>query len=357
MTLSSSNETGGMIQCDSLVVGAGVAGLAAARELTRGGRRVIILERANGVGGRCASRTIAGQRVDYGVHYLHGSQPHFLSEVEGLGADGDEPRLLPGWPNRVRNPRLACQPDSFLPNQRRFGVVDGVSALPRALATGLDVRTRRVVQWLAPAPGAVDAVLSDGTRYRAPHVILALAAPQSIRLIEPLAPRIQGGAGLLGRLEALEHLPCLTVVAGYPTEGPAPRFELDHPLETTILQSLAHDSTKRLRPSAHVLVLQARPRYSSEHLDREPEIWARDMIWEAGEFLGAWAGSPLWSYNHRWTWARLRSGQAVDGPPLWCGVEGGGLLGLCGEAFAAPGGVEGAFLSGIELARSCPGVG
>lgn len=345
---------GSIVTCDALVVGAGVSGLAAARELTRRGQRVIVLERAKGVGGRCASRTLGGQRVDYGVAYLHGSHPHFLGDLEALGPDTESAGLVHGWPRRVVNPRLACQPDSFTQNQRRFGVVAGVSAFPQALAAGLDVRIRRAVQWLAPAQGAIDALLADGSRFRAPRVVLAMAAPQALRLIEPLAPRLGGGEGVLDRLGALDHVPCLTVVAGYPISSPAPAFDLAHPLETTILRSLAHESTKRPKATERVLVLQARERYSSEHLDRDAEVWVRDMVWEAGEMLGEWAGQPLWTYPHRWTWARLRQGSSAGGPAPWLEAEGGGFLGLCGEAFSPPGGVEGAFLSGIELARTSP---
>jgi predicted NAD/FAD-dependent oxidoreductase len=45
---------------DVLVVGAGMAGLTAAAELQRAGRRVLVLDEGRGVGGRLASRRIGG---------------------------------------------------------------------------------------------------------------------------------------------------------------------------------------------------------------------------------------------------------------------------------------------------------
>lgn len=337
-------------ESDVIVIGAGVSGLACARELTRAGRSVIVLDRARGVGGRCATRTIHGQRVDYGVHFLHGQNPHFLSILEEqLPAEGYS--LVPGWPGRVREPRLACQPDAYLARQRRLAVREGVSALPRVLALGLDVRLGTLVQWLTLADGRVEAVATDGARFRARHVVVALAGPQAVRLLEPVSARLAGGRDLVERLQSLPCLPCLAVVAGYDAATPAPAADIDYPFDTTILHSIAHDSAKRAAPGQRVLVLQARARYSEQHRDADPESWTRDMVWEAGEILGAWAAAPLWTYAHRWSWARVPPGICVAVAPVWLDAEPGGRVGLCGEGFMPPGGVEGAFLSGVDLAR------
>ena len=62
----------------TMVVGAGVAGLQCARALQRAGREVFLVERAQEVGGRCATRSFEGQPVDFGPMFLHGSDPGFL---------------------------------------------------------------------------------------------------------------------------------------------------------------------------------------------------------------------------------------------------------------------------------------
>ena len=61
-----------------VVIGAGVAGLAAARALGDAGRDVVVVDKGRGVGGRCATRRIDGQSVDHGLPWFHGTDPAFL---------------------------------------------------------------------------------------------------------------------------------------------------------------------------------------------------------------------------------------------------------------------------------------
>jgi protoporphyrinogen oxidase len=56
---------------DLLIVGAGIAGLAAADQAVSKGKKVMVIESQNVVGGLCASLTINSCIVDYGVHLLH----------------------------------------------------------------------------------------------------------------------------------------------------------------------------------------------------------------------------------------------------------------------------------------------
>jgi len=60
-------------EVDVLVIGAGFAGLAAAHRLTEAGRRVLVLEARNRVGGRVLTdRTLAGVPLELGAQMVHG---------------------------------------------------------------------------------------------------------------------------------------------------------------------------------------------------------------------------------------------------------------------------------------------
>ncbi|MCJ1707793.1 NAD(P)/FAD-dependent oxidoreductase [Microbacterium sp. VKM Ac-2923] len=61
-----------MQTADTIVVGAGVAGLAAARLLARAGRRVIVLEARDRVGGRVFTDRADGRITDRGASWIHG---------------------------------------------------------------------------------------------------------------------------------------------------------------------------------------------------------------------------------------------------------------------------------------------
>jgi monoamine oxidase len=57
---------------DVVVVGAGVAGLATARALALGGRRVVVLEARDRIGGRTWTDSALGVPVDLGASWIHG---------------------------------------------------------------------------------------------------------------------------------------------------------------------------------------------------------------------------------------------------------------------------------------------
>src|SRR3954464_12826142 len=59
---------------DVIIIGAGASGLAAASELLRAGRSVLVLEARDRVGGRCWTRHMPGLEipVELGAEFIHG---------------------------------------------------------------------------------------------------------------------------------------------------------------------------------------------------------------------------------------------------------------------------------------------
>ncbi len=70
---------------DVIIIGAGVAGLTAARRLTRAGIKVRILEARDRVGGRTLSQAVGGEVVDLGAQWVGPHQRHVLRLVDKLG--------------------------------------------------------------------------------------------------------------------------------------------------------------------------------------------------------------------------------------------------------------------------------
>jgi monoamine oxidase len=94
---------------DVVVVGAGFAGLSAARELTRLGREVVVVEGRDRVGGRSYTVTLAGVPVDLGGTFVGPTQDAVLALAAELGCEtvptyGHGKNLI-RWRGRVRSYR------------------------------------------------------------------------------------------------------------------------------------------------------------------------------------------------------------------------------------------------------------
>jgi predicted NAD/FAD-dependent oxidoreductase len=324
-----------------LVIGAGVSGLSCARALRAAGKGAPVLDRARGVGGRCATRRMDEHPMDFGVTFLHGRDPEFmaaLAEVKGTA--------LPGWPGEVQGTGAPCQPEAFAGATRRVAFAEGVSIFPKHLAQGLELWLGAAAVALEPRADGVAVRLDNEAVFEARTVVLAVAAEQGRALLGTLdgEPEAAAAAAVLG-LSASE--PCLVVMALYPEAVPAPPWQLLLPERSRVLQLASNESSKRRTPGA-ALVYQAHPAWSRAHAD-DPG-WPRALLDEAARLLGPWAAAPRRSEAHRWEYAR--TGLAAElAAPMLLGLSGGGRVGLCGDRFGRGGGIEGAWLSGRRLAR------
>ena len=346
-----------MVVHDVLIVGAGIAGLSLARELVALGRAPVLLERAKGVGGRCATRRVEGQPVDHGLAFLHGRDPGFVAEM----AVARDPDAVSGWP-RVRDGEgVPCQPLAFDPLDTRVAPAGGVNLLARHLARGLDVRLGAQVETLALAPASDTSAervwqvtLASGDRLQARSLALAVPAPSALALLQTLDPPDAAIAALLPLLRLIHVVPCLTVIARYPAATPPPAWEATYPSGSAAVHTILHDSSKRQGAPRLTLVIQARPAFSRANEDEPEGVWTGTLLDEAAALHGPWLAAPDLVQAHRWRYARVSSGTELAGP-LVAHCRGGATLGIAGDGLHASGGVEGAYLSGVALAARLTG--
>lgn len=329
-------------------MGAGIAGLACASALARAGVRVLVLERARGTGGRCATRRVDGQPVDHGLPFLHGRGPAFVGELRALAAAA---AASADWPSRVDGSGLACRPAAFEVGSVRLAPHAGVKALAHRLAAGLEVRLGVTVVALSPdEDGRAWAVrLESGETVVARDVVLALPPPAALALLDRSAPAPAALDALRPLLALPQVLPGLAVIARYPEGTPAPDWDTSLPAGAEVLHTVVHDSARRPPGARLTLVLHANPRWSRAHQQEAPESWARSLLAEAAARYGTWAARPDLLQPHAWRQARVAEGTELS-QPLLAPLAGGARLGFCGDAFHSLGGVEGAYLSGHALA-------
>lgn len=75
---------------DVIIIGAGFAGLTAARELKRAGLHILLLEARNRIGGRTFTSEFAGHPADLGGTWVHWIQPHIWAEISRYGLEIEE---------------------------------------------------------------------------------------------------------------------------------------------------------------------------------------------------------------------------------------------------------------------------
>jgi monoamine oxidase len=94
---------------DIVVVGAGFAGLSAARDLVRLGHDVVVLEGRDRVGGRSSTTTLAGTPVDLGGTFVGPTQDAVIALAKELGCETvrthNRGKNLIRWRGRVRSYR------------------------------------------------------------------------------------------------------------------------------------------------------------------------------------------------------------------------------------------------------------
>jgi len=329
-----------------IVIGGGVAGLQCAQDLHRTGRRVRVLERARGVGGRCATRRFEGQPIDFGPMFLHGQVPRFLQAamaVEGANRGADL------WPLRIQGRGQPCQVNAFDDAEQRVALPSGLNSFAKHLAQGLEVRLQTCVTGISLEGDRFILAAEGGETFTCQDLVLALALEETLALVATLEPQPEL-AGVQALLGMFTSIPSLTLLVAYPPEVAAPEWDILYPSDSSCLQLIAQDSRKRREPKYLTLVIQARPQWSRERLELPEEVWSEELLKAAAERAGGWVLHPIWQSPHRWRFARVDRGNELARPVLMQFKE-GPRLGLAGDVFAPGGGVQAAWLSGSALSQ------
>ena len=316
---------------ETLVVGAGIAGLRAARTLADAGTRVLVLEKSRGFGGRAATKRLYGLRVDSGAQYFTARDPRFQRQVEvWRGSAGTGLEVWTKGFHTLTSEGLQA-PEEGHP---RYAFADGMNAIGKLLAEGLEVQRSATVTELSRAASGWQVGLADGKTYTAERVLVNVPAPQVLALAQDVGEQTRQ------TLSRVEFAPCLAVMAEY--TGAAPEWSgIVVKDDANPLSWLANDADKRAHEEPTVLVLHANPTFSTKYLET-PEAAVPEML-EVAASLGF--ADPRWTQLQRWRYAKATS--PYDGRYL---KEDDSLF-FCGD-WCGGAKVEDAYLSGLEVAEA-----
>jgi len=307
------------------IIGAGVAGLTAARTLVARGHEVVVFERSRAPGGRVATRRLLDVELprrgtvdlafDHGAQYFTVRDPRFAAVVTQWERD----RIVAPWTGRI----VAFDGEGWedvAEGTDRYVGKPGMSAIGRALSDGLAVRyetrvgalKRAAGGWRVMAPGDTGLGTFD-------QVIVAVPAPHAVALLTD-APELAAIAA------AVVMKPCWTALAAF--EEPVPtRFDAAF-VAGSPLGWVARNQSKPKRGLTECWVLHATHEWSLAQLDRQPDIVGPFLMEAFEELVRGKVPRPFSLTTHRWR-------HALADPPLFTRDERRDAGEVCDNASAA----------------------
>ncbi|MCA3367566.1 MAG: NAD(P)-binding protein [Roseomonas sp.] len=283
------------------IIGAGLAGITAARALIARGHAVTIFDKGRGPGGRLATRRIEAEgrklQFDHGAQYLRAEGADFTAALT-------EARTSP-WPDAAR----------------RVGV-PSMSAVPRSLLGDIPCVALRHVGQITGQPSAWMLRHWDARQVRpgkplpetTPEetgpfaaVLLTMPATQARDVLGQNAPRLHEA------LAAIRYAPCWTVMAAF--NAPLALPETLRP-EAHAIGWAARDSAKPGRDARQEnWVIQAGPAWTRAHLELPAEDVAAPLLAALASFGAAPLPAPFMAVAHRWRYSLLEA--PLGEPCLW----------------------------------------
>ena len=308
-----------------LVVGAGVAGLAAARRLAGEGYQVCVAERSEVIGGRLATRRLGTAVLDDGAQFF--TVRH--AELGEVAARWIARGVSREWCRGFRQPA---------DGHPRYVGSSGMIDLAEDLASGLDVVTSvRIDALSAGESGGWVARTDQGATLDADAVLLTAPAPVALGLLGQLA-----SPQAIGALRAISYTPTLGLLAVL-DESPAIPPPGGLQLDGDPISWIADNQAKGISPLPAVTIHIA-PKASSQWWDLGPEEAISAVLDAARPWIGP--RDPLGSSLSRWTHA---APEVLHSQRYLVAVDGDRPVVCAGDAFGEPR-VEGAYLSGLAAA-------
>ncbi len=308
---------------DVVIIGAGMAGLVCAQQLSQAGYSVLVVEKSRGLGGRVATRRLHDTFADHGACYLKPKDELMTRFVELL-CQRDVLRIWDGV--FLEKPTLSTSSIEV----PRYIAPEGMSSIAKFLAQGLNILlNQRAIAIHSNDKEWFISLESSDEQITAKALVVAIPAPQALALLQPLATTVD--TKFIDKLASVEFFPSISVMAGY---SPKERSLLEWNAVTLendeILTWIGYEGSKRTTVQP-VFVVQSSAKFAETHLETvDLQPVGQQMLQVAADSVKfPWLSNPEWMQVHRWRYAFPQSSledilTAQTSLPLvccgdWCG--------------------------------------
>ncbi len=314
-----------------LIIGAGMSGLTAARELVDNGHSVTLVDKGRGIGGRMATRRFAGGRFDHGAQFFTVRSDEFKAATENWREENVAKHWFDGTPT----------PDEPNVNDGhpRFCGTEGMTGISKFLAQGLDVHLNEEIESLRRETGVWRAHSQSGNSFEGEQLLLTAPAPQALQLFDTSGETLP--QTLRATLEALVYEPCIGVLAQLdgPSAMPAPGLLY---VNGEPIWWIADNYQKGVSPIEGSVTIHSSGDWARAHYQEDETEVAQKLIDASKE----WLGREVSEFQvRRWRYSKPENPLdvgALNAPECATTFAGDALMNAK---------IEGAFLSGLEAAR------
>lgn len=286
---------------DTVVIGAGWSGLTAARVMAAAGRKVVVVEKSRGAGGRSATRRLHGGHFDHGAQYFTARSAVFGRQLQQWRDAG----LVQPW-----RPRLAVIGNKSAHHDpeetSRFVAVPGMNAVCHHMASNLDCRFEQRVTSLC-FDHEWQLGLDSGERLQANRMLVTAPPAQAAALLGESDP-------LHEMLAGIAFNPCIAGMLSF--EKPFdPGFDAAFVNQPGALSWIARNSSKPGR-KGNDWVLHATAEWSRSNLEAPADEQARQLASAFGGLVGEPLPATSRCTAHRWRYSQapapLERGMITD---------------------------------------------
>jgi len=320
------------------IIGAGISGLAMARELSKDNIYIDIFEKSRGRGGRAGTKRVDNLNFDLGAQYLNNFDDEFQTVIEDMKKNN----VIEIWNGKFGNLKEKSIEPIFLEEEIYVGVPKMGTLVhylfDRSAISNIFFKTKitnieiRADKWVL--------IDSDGKEYENyDYVICSIPAVQAKDIFNKYK-------NVVSKLNEVQYTPIYAIAIMLNTKLD---FEYDglfienKKRKSKAIRWIARNNSKPGRGSEEIWVIHTDKKWSVQNLERSNEFILNYVIEEFKEIMNLKELNVNKTYIHLWRYAIVS--KFLDENYLWIPDIN---LGFCGDYFSGKN-INSAYMSGLKL--------